>query len=94
MRCERLIPSRLAEMNPVTAARLGLEDGCRVIVETEHGQAQLCAQNGAICVKMSSVWSTVGGFRRMPACEPELGGMWLSNANLLTSAEIQDIGSN
>ncbi len=81
-------PEPWAEMNPLTAARLGLEDGCPVIVETEHGRASFVLKTAQMREDVVSVeygwW-----FPEKPACEPELGGLWLSNANLLTSADIR-----
>lgn len=81
-------PQPWAEMSPATAARLGLADGDPVVVETEHGQAHFVLKLAPMCDEVVSVeygwW-----YPELPACEPELGGVWISNANLLTSADIE-----
>jgi anaerobic selenocysteine-containing dehydrogenase len=77
-----------AEMNAKTAASLGLMDGCPVIVETERGQARFTLKLAQMVEDVVSVeygwW-----YPELPACEPDLGGAWISNANLLTNADIE-----
>lgn len=79
-------PEPWAEMSETTAARLGLEDGCPIIVETERGQARFIVKIAEMHPDVVSVeygwW-----FPDLPACEPDLGGVWISNANMLTSAD-------
>lgn len=81
-------PEPWAEMSAKTASRLGLVDGCPVIVETESGQARFIVKIAEMHPDVVSVeygwW-----FPELPPCEPELGGVWISNANLLTSADIE-----
>jgi anaerobic selenocysteine-containing dehydrogenase len=81
-------PEPWAEMSETTAARLGLKDGCPIIVETERGQARFILKIAEMHPDVVSVeygwW-----FPELPACEPDLGGVWISNANLLTNADIQ-----
>lgn len=81
-------PEPWAEMSPETAARLGLEEGDPVIVETARGQARFTLRPAQMVEDVVSVeygwW-----YPELPACEPELGGVWISNANLLTSADIE-----
>ncbi len=81
-------PEPLAEMDPVTAERLGLKDGDKLCVETENGRARFVLKTSQMREDVISVeygwW-----FPEMPACEPELGGLWLSNANLLTNVDIK-----
>jgi len=83
-----IYPEPIAEMSSATAVRLGLEDGERVSVETLHGSASFKLQIAKMLDEVVSVdygwW-----FPELPACEPELGGIWLSNANVLTSADIE-----
>ena len=80
-------PQPWAEMSADTAAGLGLVDGSPVVVETERGQARFIAR---LAEMRSDVVSVEYGwwFPEMQAAEPDLGGAWISNANLLTSADI------
>ena len=67
---------------------MGLEDGCPVVVETERGQARFTlkvAQMVEEAVSIEYGW----WYPELPAREPDLGGVWISNANLLTSADIE-----
>lgn len=81
-------PEPWAEMSAETAARQGLMDGSPVIVETERGQARFILKLAQVVEDVVSVeygwW-----YPELPACEPGLGGAWISNANLLTSADIE-----
>lgn len=81
-----LHPEPWAEVSSATATKLGLEDGCRVLVETERGKAQFVLKISPMCDNVVSVeygwW-----YPEMPASEPSLGGLWLSNANVLTNAD-------
>jgi anaerobic selenocysteine-containing dehydrogenase len=81
-------PEPWAEMSADTAAKLGLKEGCPIIVETERGQARFILKVAAM---VDSVISVEYGwwYPELPACEPDLGGVWISNANLLTSADIE-----
>lgn len=79
-------PEPWAEVNSATAAMLGLEDGCRVRVETERGKARFTLKIAEMCDNTVSVeygwW-----YPEMPASEPVLGGLWVANANVLTNAD-------
>jgi anaerobic selenocysteine-containing dehydrogenase len=81
-------PQPWAEMNPATAARLGVADASPVRVETERGQASFVAKLAEMVEGVVSVeygwW-----YPELPACEPDLGGAWISNANLLTNADVE-----
>ena len=81
-------PEPWAEMSPETAARYHLEAGCPVLLETERGQARFVVKLAEMAEDVISVeygwW-----YPELPAREPELGGLWISNANLLTSADIE-----
>jgi len=82
-------PRPRAEMSAETAAKYGVVDGCRVFIETEGGHASFIAKIAEMRPDVVSVdygwW-----FPEMRASEPELGGVWISNANLLTSADIEN----
>ncbi|NLL51480.1 MAG: molybdopterin-dependent oxidoreductase [Peptococcaceae bacterium] len=84
----RLHPHPWAEMSSATAAKFGLEDGSRLWVETKKGKARFVAKISEMCDDVISVeygwW-----YPEMEAAEPSLGGLWLSNANILTSAEFE-----
>jgi anaerobic selenocysteine-containing dehydrogenase len=43
-RLRRLNPEPLVELHPETAAGLGIEDGCRVMVETREGSVEMVAR--------------------------------------------------
>ncbi len=81
-------PRPWAEMSAATAAGLGLEEGCPIRVETGRGQARFEVKLAAMVENVVSVeygwW-----YPDLPAGEAELGGAFLSNANLLTSADIE-----
>lgn len=81
-------PEPLAEISAATAAKLGLEDGCRVQVETDRGRAEFTLQISVMCddvVSLEYGW----WYPEMPAAEPDLGGLWLGNANILTHGDIE-----
>lgn len=81
-------PHPWAEMSSATCARLGLEDGSQILVETDRGQARYTLKVTPMRDEVVSVeygwW-----YPEMPACEPDLGGVWVSNANVLTNADIE-----
>ena len=82
----RLHPEPLAEISPPTAERLGLAEGQAVWVESLHGRACFRLKTA---VMGSDIVSVEYGWWRpeLENAEPELGGVWRSNANLLTSAD-------
>jgi anaerobic selenocysteine-containing dehydrogenase len=79
-------PCPMAEMAPDTAARLGVEEGDLVWVETPQGRIRHTVAFAEMIPNMVSVeygwW-----FPERLAGEPHLGGLWESNANVLTSAD-------
>ena len=81
-------PEPWAEVNAATAATLGLADGCPVFVETERGKARFVLKIFEMCDDTVSVeygwW-----YPEMQASEPVLGGLWISNANVLTNADYE-----
>jgi anaerobic selenocysteine-containing dehydrogenase len=79
-------PDPLAEVSKVTAHELGLEDGSPVWVETESGKARFVLK---ISQMRSGVVSVEYGwwYPETESAEPHLGGLWLSNANILTNAD-------
>ncbi|QEM67023.1 molybdopterin-dependent oxidoreductase [Geobacter sp. FeAm09] len=83
-----LHPEPWAEVSSTTATKLGLEDGCRVWVETGRGKAQFVLKVSQMCDNVVSVeygwW-----YPELPASEPSLGGLWLANANVLTNADYE-----
>lgn len=84
-----LHPEPLAEMSPATATAYGLAEGDWILVETRHG-------NGRFKLKFTPMREQVVSieygwwFPELDNREPELGGLWLSNANNLTSANFPD----
>ena len=85
----RLHPEPLAEMSAGCAQRLGLAEGQAVWVESPHGRACFRLK---IAVMGTDVVSVEYGWwlPELPSAEPELGGVWRSNANLLTNADAQE----
>ncbi|HEY5529114.1 MAG TPA: molybdopterin-dependent oxidoreductase [Thermoleophilia bacterium] len=84
----KLHPEPLAEMSQTTVAGLGLEDGDAVMVSTERGSARFVVKTtemveGAVSVEYG--WWYPG----QDAKEPHLSGTWTSNANMLTSSDIE-----
>jgi anaerobic selenocysteine-containing dehydrogenase len=77
-----------AEMSASTAARMELADGSPVWVETERGKARFITKISEMCDDVVSAeygwW-----YPEMPGAEPSLGGMWVSNANMLTSGDFE-----
>lgn len=76
----------VAEMAPATADRLGLKQGDRIWIETPQGRIQQTLRLADMRVDLVSVeygwW-----FPEQPPREPDLGGLWVSNANVLTTAD-------
>ncbi|MHB8073649.1 molybdopterin-containing oxidoreductase family protein [Desulfosporosinus fructosivorans] len=85
-RLRKLHPEPLAKINPKTADQLGLKEGSKVWVETERGRALFTLKYADMCPEVVSVeygwW-----YPEMEAAEPSLGGLWISNANILTNAD-------
>lgn len=81
-------PKPWAEMNLSTANKLNLVEGQTIYVETNQGKARFIVK---IAEMRDDVVSIEYGwwYPELPAQEPELGGLWISNANILTNADIQ-----
>jgi anaerobic selenocysteine-containing dehydrogenase/N-acetylglutamate synthase-like GNAT family acetyltransferase len=80
-------PFPSAELSPETANSLGLQAGDQVWIETPTGRIKhrlVLADMHPGTVSVELGW----WFPEKPAREPELGGMWESNANVLTSADV------
>ena len=82
-------PIPQAEIGPKTAVKLGLKDGDMIWVETQNGRAQFQTKISEMLEEVISVeygwW-----YPEIPNHEPRLGGVLLSNANLLTNADFFD----
>ncbi len=87
-RLRRLRPEPVAEMAAATSGRLGLRDGERIWVETPRGRIQ---HRLGVADMLPGVVSVEFGwwYPEQPSEEPSLGGLWRSNANLLTSADVE-----
>lgn len=79
-------PHPMAEMSLVTATHLGVKEGDVVWIQTPQGRIR---QTVALAEMLPNTVSIEYGwwFPERLAAEPHLGGLWESNANLLTSAE-------
>ncbi len=84
----KLHPEPVVEMNDKTAEALNIIEGEKIYVETEKGKALFLVR---ITPMFDNVVSVEYGrwYPEMPACEPELGGVWVSNANVLTSSDME-----
>ena len=79
-------PEPWAEVSLDTARKLGLEDGAQVWVATRRGKARFTLKISRMCddtVSLEYGW----WYPELPLAEPELGGVFLANANLLTEAD-------
>ena len=74
-------------MAAVTAGALGLADGDNVWIESPQGRIQQVLRLREMVPDTVSVeygwW-----YPEQPLAEPSLGGVWQSNANMLTSAAV------
>jgi thiosulfate reductase/polysulfide reductase chain A len=75
-----------AEISAATASQLGVEDGDSVWIETPQGRIK---QTLAVTEMQDDVVSVEYGwwFPEQRSSNPVLGGVWESNANVLTSAD-------
>lgn len=89
LRLRQLHPLPQVQVCLETAHALGLQNGDLVWVETVKGRAQF---ELAIAEMRQQVVSIEYGWWYPETLhqEPQLGGLWLSNANLLTSADFED----
>jgi anaerobic selenocysteine-containing dehydrogenase len=85
-RIRKLHTRPLAELSRATADRFGVRPGDRVWIETRQGRIR---QEAAIAEMRDGVVSIEYGWWRpeKEAAEPGLGGLWESNANVLTTAD-------
>lgn len=83
-----LHPEPWAEVSSMTARTYGLEDGAPVWVATRRGKARFRLKISEICENTVSVeygwW-----YPELPLAEPGLGGLFRTNANLLTDADFE-----
>ncbi len=79
-------PHPLAEVSAATSEQFGIESGETVWIETRQGRIR---QEVTIAEMRDNVVSIEYGwwFPEKEACEPVLGGLWESNANILTTAD-------
>jgi len=82
-------PTPWAEMSAETAAKIGAVDGAEVRVETVSGQARFTTR---IVVMLPGVVSVEYGwwFPGEGTERDEIDSIWISNANVLTSAEFEN----
>ncbi|MDR0817363.1 MAG: molybdopterin-dependent oxidoreductase [Clostridiales Family XIII bacterium] len=83
-------PDPIMDIHPKTAAEHGIQDGDWVYVETLRGvikqKARVADEIDPRVVNVQSHW----WFPEEPHREPWLGGLWPSNANVLTPADNPD----
>lgn len=82
-------PYPWAEMSADTAMQYQITEGEPIWVETQHGKALFWARFSDMLPGVVSVeygwW-----YPELSQTEPSLHGVWLSNANILTSADIEN----
>jgi anaerobic selenocysteine-containing dehydrogenase len=83
-------PWPIMDIHPETAAKHGIEDGDWVYVESPRGvikqKARVADEIDPRVINVQSHW----WFPEEPYREPWLGGLWTSNANVLTPADDPD----
>ncbi len=84
----RIRPEPIVEMDAATATLLGLREGERVWIETSEGRIQ---HTVGFVKMLPGIVSVEYGwwYPEQSPEEPLLGGVWDSNANLLTSADVE-----
>ncbi|HZK43298.1 MAG TPA: molybdopterin-dependent oxidoreductase [Syntrophomonadaceae bacterium] len=89
----RLHPEPIVEMSEKTASSLSLLEGDKIYLETKNGRALFQTKITSMVDQVVSVeygwWHP-----ELEAYEPELGGIWRSNANLLTAGEDESSDHN
>ena len=85
----KIHPKPLAEMSKRTAEENNVDDGDAVWVETERGRAMFWVKT---CEMRDNLVSVEYGwwYPEQERKAPKLGGLWLSNANILTSANFEE----
>ena len=82
-------PVPVAEMSPATAARLGLADGDVVVLATDNGEARFVLKTREM--RDDLVSADYGWWHpEWPCGLPDLGGIWDSNVNCLTSCSVAE----
>ncbi|MDR2771821.1 MAG: hypothetical protein LBB57_07265, partial [Clostridiales Family XIII bacterium] len=83
-------PDPILDIHPKTAAKHGIADGDWVYVESPRGvikqKARVADEIDPRVINVQSHW----WFPEEPPREPWLGGLWPSNANVLTPADNPD----
>ncbi|MBR2522283.1 MAG: molybdopterin-dependent oxidoreductase [Coriobacteriales bacterium] len=81
-------PEPQASMSAKTLAAAGISDGEWIVVRTSIGEARFVAKEASMVDGVISVdygwW-----YPETDVSEPNLGGIWQSNSNLLTSGDIE-----
>ena len=82
-------PYPVAEMSPATAERLGLAEGDTVVLATDNGQARFRLETRLM---VDDVVNADYGWWHPEADPglPDVGGIWDSNINCLTSCSVAD----
>lgn len=85
----KIHPKPLAEMSNRTAGEQNVAEGDAVWVETERGRAMFWVKT---CEMRDNLISVEYGwwYPEQERTVPQLGGLWLSNANVLTSANFEE----
>jgi len=85
-----LRPDPYMDINPETAAQLGIKDGDWVWIETRKGRMKSRANltqgvHPRVIITQRGWW-----YPERAACEPELGGCLEANTNMLTRVDDED----
>lgn len=82
-------PYPVAEVSPATAERLGLADGDVVVLATDNGEARFVLETKEM--RDDLVSADYGWWHpEAPRGLPDLGGIWDSNVNCLTSCSVAE----
>ena len=84
----RIHPNPIAEMDRITATRFGVQEGDHIWIETLKGRIKQVVGladmlQGLVCIEFG--W----WYPELLPEEPALGGLWESNANVLTDSDIE-----
>jgi thiosulfate reductase/polysulfide reductase chain A len=84
----KIHPLPEAEVDAETAKALGIANGDVIWVETSNGRACFISKTTKMRANVVSIeygwW-----YPECTSAEPELGGLWFSNANILTNADFE-----
>jgi anaerobic selenocysteine-containing dehydrogenase len=86
-RLKRIHPEPICDIHPLTAQKLGIEEGEWVVIERPEGsirqRARISDAMREDTINPDGYWWEPG----TPSGEPFLSGVWVSNANAITPSD-------